>query len=75
MIVDVTEATKEMDFTVIVSLLVTSPLMVTSSIYQLPLILSALSHVAWYSLSISWHVPLSGNDDVALFNDVAYDAE
>ena len=33
--------------------------------YQLPLILTALLHVAWYALSISQHVSLSGHDDVA----------
>ena len=26
-------------------------------------------------LSISWHVPLSGHDDVALLSDIANDAE
>ena len=35
--------------------------------YQLPLILTALKHVAWETLSISRHVPLSGHDEVALF--------
>ena len=37
------------------------------AIYQLPLILTALLHVACKTLSISRHVPLSGHDDVALF--------
>ena len=32
-------------------------------------------HVAWQTLSISPHVPLSGHYDVAILKDVAYDAE
>ena len=44
-------------------------------VYPLPLILTALLHVALQKLSISWHVPLLGHDDVAFLNDVANDAE
>ena len=40
---------------------------VVSVLYQLPLILTALLHVAWYTLSISRHVFLSDNHDVKLF--------
>ena len=36
-------------------------------IYQLPLILTAALRVAWLTLSISRHMPLSGHADVALF--------
>ena len=35
--------------------------------YQLPLKFNVLLHVAWLMFSISRHVPLSGHDDVALF--------
>ena len=38
-----------------------------STYYQVPLILTVLLHVAWQTLSISQHVPLSGHNDIALF--------
>ena len=38
-----------------------------NQIYQLPHILTALLHIARKTLSISRHVPLSGHDEVALF--------
>ena len=37
------------------------------SFYQLPLLLTALSHIAWKTVSISRHVPLSGHNDIAFF--------
>ena len=37
------------------------------SIYQLQFVLNAAAHVACYRLSISRHVPLSGHDDVTLY--------
>ena len=36
-------------------------------IYRLPLKLIALLRAASKTLSVSWHVPLSGHDDVARF--------
>ena len=35
--------------------------------YQLPFILTAALHVDLINMPISRHVPLSGHDDVALF--------
>ena len=35
--------------------------------YQLQFVLNAAVHVACYRLSISLHVPLSGHDDVTLY--------
>ena len=35
--------------------------------YQLPVMLTAFLYVAWYTLSISGHRPLSGHYEVPLF--------